>query len=313
MFSCFELGVLMMKFFQWSLVMLLSCLLVNYNLVAQDPAGKKRLQLPDGVEMHKDIEYARHDGISLKLDLYLPAESKGDVPVIVFVHGGGWKNGSKDSGKRGAWLVTHGFAIASISYRLTDAGQWPDQINDCYAAVRWVRKNAKKYGFNRERVGCWGTSAGAHLAALMGTRPYPGRERVSSRVQATADWFGPTELLTMPPNNVGNGRTEEDVANSNGAKLLGSTVKDVPELAKDASALSNVSEDDSPFLIMHGTADMGVPIIQSEKLHAALTAAGVSSTFVSLKGAKHGGPQFSTPESNRLVLEFFAKYLKSSK
>ena len=265
---------------------------------------------PVDVKIIRDIEYAQHQGISLKLDLYLPEQTKGRVPVIVFIHGGGWKNGSKESGKRGAWMVPHGFAIASISYRLTDVGQWPDQINDCYAAVRWVRKNAKQYGLDGKRIGCWGTSAGAHLAALVGTRPYPGKERISSRVQATADWFGPSELLSMPPNNVGNGRTEEDVANSNGAKLLGATVKDVPDLAKDASALDNVSEDDSPFLIMHGTADPGVPIIQSEKLHQALIKAGVESTFVALEGAKHGGPEFISPASKKVFLEFFTKHLK---
>ena len=279
------------------------------NLSAQN-REKKKQGLPEGVRVLKDIEYANHNDISLKLDLYLPEKVRGNVPVIVFIHGGGWKNGSKESGKRGAWMVPHGFAIASISYRLTDVGQWPDQINDCYAAVRWVRKNAKKYGFNGRRVGCWGTSAGAHLAALVGTRPYPGKERVSSRVQATADWFGPSELLSMPPNNIGNGRTEADVANSNGAKLLGATVKEVPKLAKDASALDNVSGDDSPFLIMHGTADTGVPVRQSEILHKALLKAGVPSTFVALEGAKHGGPEFISPESNQVFLEFFTKHLK---
>jgi len=305
--------IALMKSCHYSFAIVVCCLLFNNDLHAQNVAKKKKPQLPPGVAVHKDIEYAKHGGISLKLDLYLPQEIEGDVPVIVYVHGGGWKNGSKESGKRGAWMIPHGFAIASINYRLTDVGQWPDQINDCYAAVRWVRKNAKKYGLNGERIGCWGTSAGAHLTALMGTRTFTGRERVSSRVQATADWFGPAELLTMPPNNVGNGRAEEDVANSNGAKLLGATVKDVPVLAKDASALDNVSADDSPFLVMHGTADPGVPISQSEKLHAALIAAGVPCTFVKLKGAKHGGKEFITPESNKIFLEFFTETLKPSK
>ena len=294
------------------LITLTFLLLGEITLDAQEQK-KKTSSLPAGVKLLKDIEYARHDGISLKLDLYLPSEIKGEVPVIVFIHGGGWKNGSKASGKRGAWMVPHGFAIASISYRLTDVGQWPDQINDCYAAVRWVRRHASEYGLSGKRIGCWGTSAGAHLAALVGTRSYPEKEKVSSRVQATADRFGPSELLSMPPNNVGNGRTEQDIANSNGAKLLGATVKDVPRLAKDASALDNVSQEDSPFLIMHGTADPGVPISQSEKLHAALRKTGVDSTFVALEGAKHGGPEFITPESKKIFLEFFTKNLKSSK
>jgi acetyl esterase/lipase len=281
------------------------------------PAQAQQLQkksgqaaLPAGVGSIEGIEYAKHSGISLQLDLYRPKDANGPVPAIVFVHGGGWKNGSRKSGKRCVWLVPEGFAIASISYRLTDNGQWPDQINDCYAAVRWVRKNAKEYGLDPKNVGCWGTSAGGHLVALMGTRDYKGEEEISSKVQAVCDWFGPTELLTMPPNNVDNGRTEEDIAKSNGAKLLGATVRDVPKLAKDASALDNVSKEDAAFLIMHGDADKGVPLEQSQKLHDKLVANGVPSQLIVLKGAGHGGKQFDSPESRQAVLEFFTKTLK---
>ena len=285
--------------------------LLVYPLQAQQKKKKKKeAPLPSNVEVLEGLEYAKHNGISLLLDLYRPKDAKEPVPAIVFVHGGGWKNGSRKSGKRGAWLVPEGFAIASISYRLTDKGQWPDQINDCYAAVRWVRKNAEKYGLDPKNVGCWGTSAGGHLVALMGTRTYPGDEEVSSRVQAVCDWFGPSELLSMPPNNVGNGRTEEDIAKSNGAKLLGATVRDVPKLAKDASALDNVSKDDAAFLIMHGDADKGVPVIQSQKLHDKLIAHGVQSRLIVLKGAGHGGAQFLSPESKQAMLDFFTKTLK---
>jgi acetyl esterase/lipase len=173
-----------------------------------------------------------------------------------------------------------------------------------------VRKNAKEYGLDPKNVGCWGTSAGGHLVALMGTRDYKGEEEISSKVQAVCDWFGPTELLTMPPNNVDNGRTEEDIAKSNGAKLLGATVRDVPKLAKDASALDNVSKEDAAFLIMHGDADKGVPLEQSQKLHDKLVANGVPSQLIVLKGAGHGGKQFDSPESRQAVLEFFTKTLK---
>jgi acetyl esterase/lipase len=266
--------------------------------------------LPANVELIEGIEYAKPNGYSLQLDVYRPKDTKVQVPAIVFVHGGGWKNGNRKSGKQGVWLVEHGFAIVSITYRLTDKGQWPDQINDCYEAVRWVRRNADKYGFDKEKVGCWGMSAGGHLVALMGTRTYPGKEDISSRVQAVCDWFGPSELLSMPPNNVGNGRTEVDIAKSNGAKLLGATVRDVPELAKDASALDNVSKDDAAFLILHGDADKGVPLIQSQKLHEKLQAHEVPSQLVVLNGAGHGGAQFSSESSRKTMLEFFTKYLK---
>jgi len=282
------------------------------NAKKQSKPGKKSTQVvPAGVELIRDLEFASRDGHSLTLDLYRPKKHDRPTPVIVFVHGGGWKNGSKKAGRKAIWLVPHGFAIASISYRLTDSGQWPDQIDDCYEAVRWVRAHAEQYNFDADKIGCWGTSAGGHLAALMGTRPYPGEETISSRVQAVCDWFGPADLLTMPANILGNGRTEADIANSNGAKLLGKTVRDVPDLARDASALANVSANDPPFLIMHGTADPGVPLSQSERLHDALQRAGVNSRLVKLDGAGHGGPEFATPDAQQKILTFFRETLQT--
>ena len=149
-----------------------------------------------------DIEFAKPEGHSLKLDLYLPSSSSEASPVVVFIHGGGWKNGSKDRAKKLAgWLVESGFAVAGISYRLTDVAGWPAQINDCYTAIRWLRENAQEYSLDSMNIGVWGTSAGGHLAVLLGTRPFSGEETVSSRVQAVCDWFGPSDLLSMPPNN----------------------------------------------------------------------------------------------------------------
>ena len=258
----------------------------------------------------REIEFAKPDGHSLLLDLYLPEDRSEPVPVVVFVHGGGWKNGSRKSGgKNAAWLIKHGIAVASIDYRLTDVAMWPAQINDCYSAVRWVRDNADKYRLDGDHIAAWGTSAGGHLVALMGTRPFDGKEEISSRVQAVCDWFGPSELMTMPPNNVGNGRTAADVAGSNGAKLLGATVREVPKLAADASGIDHVSSDDPPFLIMHGDKDPGVPLEQSQKLHVRLVNAKVSSRLHVVKGAGHGGKQFSTVESRSIVARFFKRTL----
>lgn len=290
-----------------SLCLLLAVLIPDSS--AQPKAKKKTL--PKSVEAIRDIEYAKPKGHRLALDILRPAHSNSPTPVIVFVHGGGWKNGSRASGeKNAAWLVDEGFAIVSIDYRLTNVAQWPAQIDDCYEAVRWVRSNAEKYNFDPDHIAAWGTSAGGHLVALMGTRKYAGHEKVSSRVQAVCDWFGPSDLLTMPPNNVGDGRTAEDVANSNGAKLLGATVRDIPERARDASALNNVSLDDCPFLIMHGSEDPGVPLSQSQRLHDSLTSIGVSSTLHIVDGAGHGGKLFQTPKVRAKVLTFFTQQLK---
>ena len=267
-------------------------------------------QLPETAVVDRDIAYANPDGHTLLLDVFRPADGNRPLPVIVFVHGGGWKNGSRKSGEKNAgWLVGEGFAVVSIEYRLTEVAQWPAQIDDCYEAVRWVRRNAEKYNFDPDHIAAWGTSAGGHLVALMGTRPCPNKEEVSSRVQAVCDWFGPSDLLTMPPNNVGSGRTEKDVANSNGAKLLGVTVKDDTGLANDASGLHHVSPDDCAFLIMHGSEDPGVPLNQSERLHAKLTAANVDSRLHVVEGAGHGGKLFQTPASRSVVRAFFTKHL----
>ncbi|MEK6233107.1 MAG: alpha/beta hydrolase fold domain-containing protein, partial [Planctomycetales bacterium] len=257
----------------------------------------------DKMTVVKDVEYHRAGGAPLLLDLYRPAKAKGRLPTVMWVHGGGWKNGSKNR-CLATWLVEHGYAVASINYRLTDQAQWPAQIDDCRAAVRWLRTHADQHGLDGDHIGAWGSSAGGHLVAVLGTLAPPKNEQTSSRVQAVCDWYGPSDLLTMPPNVLSKGKTLEDIANSNGAKLLGGTVRDLPELAKQASAFHQVSRDDPPFLIMHGDKDPGVPIEQSQRLHAKVQAKGASSTLHVVKGAGHGGKAFQSPESRQVVLDF---------
>ncbi len=286
----------------------LSILFVSFSTLAQNKK-KKAQKLPDHIKKIANIEFAKEGDKSLQLDLYLPKNSSEKVPVIMWVHGGGWLKGSRTKAK-GLWLVEHGYAIASISYRLTTEAIWPAQINDCRSAVRFLRSNADKYGLNGDKIAAWGGSAGGHLVAVLGTQDLPKDEKVSSRVQAVLDWYGPSDLLSMPPNNVSEKRTIEQVRNSNGAKLLGTTVRDVPDLAKEASGYWNVSKDDPPFLIMHGEKDPGVPLEQSTKFHEKLKAAGVSSELFIVKGAGHGGKLFLTEECNKVILTFFDKVLK---
>ena len=270
---------------------------------------RKLTPAPEGVSVLRDVIFSTVDQQELRLDLYRPKKASGTLPVVVWVHGGGWKNGSKDRCPA-AWLAAHGFAVASINYRLTHQAQWPAQIDDCRAAVRWLRENAKTLNLNPDRIGAWGSSAGGHLVALLGTLDPPDSEGTSSQVQAVCDWFGPTDLLTMPPNTISETRTEADIAQSNGAKLLGATVRDVPALAKQASALYQVSADDPPFLIMHGEKDPGVPLSQSHRLHEKLLTAGAQSELKVIANAGHGGKEFQTSEAKRLVLDFFSKTLK---
>lgn len=263
-------------------------------------------KLPEGVEVVRDLEYAQPKGISLKLDLYRPsAKPSAPMPLVIWVHGGGWSKGSK-ANCPAAWLAAKGYAVASLDFRLLPDHPWPAQIEDPIAALRWLRKESGKYGYDAERSAAMGGSSGGHVVALWGTLTLP----LEDKVKAVVDWYGPTDLLTMPPNVLSEKRTRAELAKANGALLLGGIVMDQPEKAKAVSALHQVTKDDVPFLIMHGAADTSVPVDQSERLHAALKAAGVESTLKLLSGAGHGGKEFDSAESRALIQGFLDKHLK---
>jgi acetyl esterase/lipase len=263
-------------------------------------------KLPYGVEVSRDLEYAQVKGISLKLDLYRPkTKPSAPMPLVIWVHGGGWGKGTKANCPV-AWLAGEGYAVASLDFRLLPEHPWPAQIEDPIAALRWLRQESGKYGFDAERTAAIGGSSGGHVVALWGTLTLP----PGDKVKAVVDWYGPADLLTMPPNVLSEKRTREDLAKSNGALLLGGIVMDQPEKAKAVSALHQVTKDDVPFLIMHGTKDTSVPVDQSERLHAALRSVGVESTLKLLPGAGHGGKEFDSAESRALVRGFLDKHLK---
>ena len=263
-------------------------------------------KVSEGVEVLRDLEYAQAKGISLKLDLYRPsAMPSAAMPLVIWVHGGGWSKGSKTNCPA-AWLATKGYSVASLDFRLLPENPWPAQIEDPVAALRWLRKESGKYGFDAERSAAMGGSSGGHVVALWGTLTLP----PGDKVKAVVDWYGPTDLLTMPPNVLSEQRTRAELAKANGALLLGGIVMDQPEKAKAVSALHQVSKDDVPFLIMHGAADTSVPVDQSERLHTALKAAGVESTLKLLPGVGHGGKEFDSAESRTLILTFLDKHLK---
>ncbi len=270
-------------------------------------AADKKPALPEGVKVLRDLEYSKPGGKPLLLDLYLPETTPSKpLPVVLWVHGGGWKNGSKATCP-GTWLVPLGYAVASIDYRLIPDHQWPAQMEDCHAALAWLRAHAAEHHLDGGHIAAWGGSSGGHMVAMMGTVDAP----ENLRVQAVVDWFGPSDLLTMPPNVLSDKRTREDLAKANGALLLGGIVMDQPEKARAASALHQASAGDAPFLIMHGTADTSVPVAQSQLLHEKLVAAGVESTLHIFPVAGHGGKDFYTPATRQLIQDFLDKHLKS--
>ena len=139
-----------------SLVMI-SLFMGLHSLVIAD-AQAAPPPLEDGVKVLRNLEYSRPEGRPLLLDLYLPPAGQGRPAVVMWIHGGGWKNGSKEP-CRASWLAAKGYAVASINYRLLP-NQWPSQMEDCRAAVRWLRTNASTHGFDASRVAAWGGSAG---------------------------------------------------------------------------------------------------------------------------------------------------------
>ena len=267
----------------------------------------------------RDLEYARIGNDSLELDLYLP-EGEGPFPLIIWVHGGGWTSGNKSLSPNGPQLrqITRGYAVASINYRLSQQAKFPAQIEDCKAAVRWLRAHAGEYNLDPGRFAAWGSSAGGHLAALMGTsggvgalEGSGGNPGHSSLVQAVVDWFGPTDLLKMStdslpfPCNV----IDHDSPFSPESLLIGCAIQTCPNRTEPANPIRYVSSDDPPFLIMHGDRDCLVGPPQSQRLHDALTAAGVEATLKFIVGAGHGGSEFDDAENQTLVDDFFAEHL----
>jgi acetyl esterase/lipase len=238
----------------------------------------------------------------------------GPLPVIIWIHGGGWQNGSKDGCPplRNGY-TQRGYAVASINYRLSGHAVFPAQIEDCKAAIRWLRAHAQEYHLDPQRFGVWGSSAGGHLVALVGTSGDvkafdvgPNLDQ-SSRVQAVCDYFGPTDFTVFVSTP---GYESHATASSPEAKLIGGAVMENKEKAARANPITYVSKDDPAFLIVHGDKDPLVPLNQSQLLYDALKRAGVSVHFHTIKGAGHG-QGFGGPEIELVVAAFFDRVLKA--
>jgi acetyl esterase/lipase len=311
---------------QWSRIRTGAVLLALSALVwvpaQQPPAQKKqppaKAVVPEGAKVLRDLVYARAGEKPLLLDLYLPEEAAGPLPVLVWVHGGGWRQGSKDTGGPALRMVRRGYAVASINYRLSSDALFPAQIEDCKAAVRWLRANATKYRLDPDHIGAWGSSAGGHLVALLGTtgsvKEFDKGEHLdfSSRVQAVCDWFGPTDFLQMDAHAVPGSRLKHNAPTSPESLLIGGPIQENKEKVARANPITYVTRDAAPFLIVHGDKDPAVPIHQSELLRDALTRAGVEVKLRVIEGGGHGGAGFSVPEVAELINAFFDRHLKNA-
>lgn len=263
-----------------------------------------------------------------KLDIYLPNEGTGPFPVIIEIHGGGFIIGSKSSSSSAAIIkgVEKGYAVVSVGYRLSSEAQFPAQINDIKAAIRFLRANATKYQLNPDKFATWGGSAGGSLSALAATSGNVaslqddslGNAGISDSVQACVDWFGPIYFSTMDAEFAALGQTPAmgttSAATSAESKYLGLTVgtAEAEAAVKAASPQTYITAEDPAVYIQHGTADRNIPITQSvnlsEKLIAVLGSSKVK--FDIIEGAGHGGSQFETEENLAKIFAFLDKYLK---
>ena len=183
--------------------LLLAVLLVTASVARGQPASKPPV-LPAGIRLERDLAYVPDADAAQKLDLYLPEQRpEKPLPLIVHIHGGGWRGGSKFPCPA-TGMVLKGYVVASVEYRFSQKAIFPAQIQDCQAAIRWLRAHSKEYGIDPERVGVVGGSAGGHLSALVGTAggkkafaPIGGHEQQSDRVQAVCDIYGPADFTTV--------------------------------------------------------------------------------------------------------------------
>ncbi len=275
----------------------------------------------------KDVAYAGTAGTQ-KLDLYLPA-GKGPFPVIINIHGGGFKLGDKGmvDDAMGKAFLNAGYAIASINYRLSGEAPFPAAVLDAKAAVRYLRANAGKYNLDPNRIVAFGESAGGNLASMLGTTgdvaefddPSLGNADVSSRVQAVINWFGPNDFAQMDAQAKAQGCPASDQTHNQASSFeslyLGAAVPTVPDLVAKANPITYISSDDPAFLIQKGDQDCTVPIENTKMLADALSAAGLDVRYDLLKGVGHGDsgstPVFQSSSNIQTVLDFLQAKLKS--
>ena len=274
-------------------------------------AQQKPKDLPTDARVLTDLAYVPNPHAQQKLDLYLPAKPVG--PLVVWIHGGGWRGGSK-ANPPGLAMVQKGYSLASVEYRFSQHAIFPAQIEDCKAAIRWLRAHAGEYGYDPKRIGVWGASAGGHLVALLGvtgqTKDFDVGENLdqSSAVQCVIDWFGPADFPGYNP-DLPTAMVKREDPNSVLAQLFGGVISQKLDLAKRASPVTWASKDAAPMLIMQGTNDPLVPLDQSQRLYTKLKEAGADVTLDVIEGAGHGGPQFVTPEKLTMMANFMVKHL----
>jgi len=272
--------------------------------------AKNDPQTPDGTVVLKDVPYVTNGHDRQKLDLLVPM-SEEKLPLLVWIHGGGWEAGDKED-RAFYRFLNQGFAVASINYRFSQHAIYPAQIEDCKAAIRWLRAHSEEFGLDPEKIAAGSASAGGHLVALLAatghTRMFDKGEYLeeSSRIQAACDFFGPTDFTDYDFQDT----IFKDPDDSPLSRLVGGTVTQKIALLSLASPLCFVTSTHAPIIIIHGNKDNLVPLNQSQRYLDALAQANVESTLLIMDNQGHG---FEGENYWREISTFFEKKLKPEK
>lgn len=270
------------------------CLLIGAN-DRQKPAatpdeGLERVgaDFKEHATLFTGVAFGMGGTTELRLDLAMPKDGQGPFPAIICLHGGGWVGGERQQMKGTIeTLARRGYVAVSPDYRLAPRDRFPAQIEDCKAAVRWLRAHAEMYHVNPQRIGAFGFSAGAHLSCLLGVtgkgdglEGSGGNADQSSAVQAVVSFFGPTDF-NLPG-------WSKEVSERHLVPFLGGTADEKADIYRRASPITYAGKNAPPFLFVHGTADDIVPVQQSEEMVKRLREAGVSARLITVQGEGHG-------------------------
>jgi acetyl esterase/lipase len=264
------------------------------------------------------LEYASPAGEPLLMDLRVPT-GPGPHPVILYLHSGAWITGDRFGGPA-IRQASRGYAVASIEYRLAPKHIWPAQVEDAKAAVRWLRANATRFQLDPNRIGVFGTSAGGHIGAILGTSNGVdslegvelGNAQFSSSVKVVVDLYGPTDLLQIEAQKLPCIPLDGNDPRMPPSLLMGCPIQECKERTATANPITYVTKNDPPFLILHGMLDCLVPYKQSVILHDALRAKGVDSRLVLLPNGQHGGSAFDAPQYETMIDEFLDTNLRGT-
>lgn len=273
-------------------------------------------------ELIEGITYAILDTLEIKLNIALPADTSGQYPLLVFIHGGGWKTGHRSAyNKQIQNAAKRGYVAATITHRYTrtvdESGEpvyrWPAPIEDAKAAVRYLRANAGKYAIDPDKIGVLGASSGGHLSMMVGftdnshgldgAHQIPGdpEGKTSARVQAVANISGPTELVSS---------YDAPIVTPFLDDMMAGSPEEYPEKYKEASPLTYLSDDDPPVFTVHGAKDDVVPVEQAYMLDEEMKKKGMEHEMKILEDQAHIFKGEAARDSWNAIYDFFDRKLK---